>query len=105
MTNQAYIGTGILFVVSLLVRVLPAVTLLPFSKKATNKIKRFLPAAVFINLAVYCFFSEFNKQPVAATVGFSLMALLLFIDKRVHLLVIVGLASITYFWLMGESLI
>jgi branched-subunit amino acid transport protein AzlD len=101
MTNQAYAGILILFVVSLLVRVLPAVTKLPFSKEATNNIKRFLPVAVFINLSVYCFSSEFQKHPVAATVGFGLMTLLL-LFKRVHLLVIVGLASVTYFWLMGH---
>ena len=53
MTKQAYTGILILFVVSLLVRVLPAVTKLPFSKEATNNIKRFLPVAVFINLSVY----------------------------------------------------
>jgi branched-subunit amino acid transport protein AzlD len=103
MTKQAYTGILILFVVSLLVRVLPAVTQLPFSKEGTNKIKRFLPVAVFVNLAVYCFSSEFQKYPVAATVGFGLMIFLLLV-KRVHLLVIVGLASITSFWLMGHSL-
>jgi branched-subunit amino acid transport protein AzlD len=102
MTKQAYTGILILFVVSLLVRVLPAVTQLPFSKEATNKIKRFLPVAVFINLAVYCFLSEFQKHPVAATVGFGLMTPLLLFN-RVHLLVIVGLASVIYFWLMGHS--
>ena len=101
MSNNALIGALILFVVSLLVRVLPAITTLPFSVITVEKIKRILPISVFINLGVYCFFSEFQKHPFAAFICFSMLVLLIIL-KRINLLVMVGITSFTYFWLSAE---
>ena len=91
------IGIIILFLVSLMVRVIPSFVTLPLSKSQQDNIKNILPIAVFLNLFLYCVVSEIKVSPQAAAYSFVILLLLLIFGKRVGIFAAVLISSATYF--------
>lgn len=69
-----------LFATSCLVRIAPAFLSLRFSPEAQRYLERLLPAAVFINFAVYLLYSEMVREPVAALVSLAVVGVIAFLD-------------------------
>ncbi len=73
--DTVYIGIILLFVISIIVRIIPSIIPLNFTEKVTNNIKSLLPTAVFINLVVYCSFQEIDKSPLPFIIAIGIMLL------------------------------
>ncbi len=73
--SRIAIGIGILFGISLLVRVLPAFVSFNFSDTTKNNIKTCLPVAVFINLLVYCANQEITHDFYPAIISIAVLVL------------------------------
>jgi len=91
--SVVYIGIIFLFVISFIVRILPSIISLNLSERVNEDIRSFLPAAVFINLIVYCFSQELNNSLLASLVSFVFM---LIVFKKAGLILSVIMASVIY---------
>ncbi len=94
MMNEAYLGIAILFTVSLVVRIIPSL----ISISLSNKFKEILPIAVFINLMVYCFMSEFMISPIESLCVFALLVIVYVFLPKVGILLPVVLSSLIYYY-------
>ena len=103
MTQGALIGVAVLFGVSLLVRIIPSFMRVDFSDDTRENIRTVLPVAVFINHIAYCMASEVAGNTVAAAAGFALLFALMIGVKRAGLLGAVGLASLAFVLMKGQS--
>ena len=88
-----YIGIVLLFVVSIVVRIIPSIISLNLPVKIKEGIKSVLPAAVFINLMVYCTFQEIEKSLMPSIVAIGIM---LIIFRKAGLILSVIIGSSTY---------
>jgi hypothetical protein len=95
--NDTAIGIIILFLVSLVVRVLPSFVNLPLSKKTQDNIKNILPIAVFLNLLMYCVVSELKVNPKAASYSLILLLIMLLFGRRIGIFPAVLISSAAYF--------
>lgn len=96
MTSGALVGVAILFVVSLIVRIIPSFIRVDFSEETRENVRSILPVAVFINLIAYCTANEIGGDMTAAAASFAVLFGLLIGAKRVGLLGTVGLASLAF---------
>lgn len=69
-----------LFCTSCLVRILPAFLSPQMGTNTQRYLERVLPAAVFINFAVYLAYSEVNKEPIAAAISLLLVGGVAFLN-------------------------
>src|SRR5690606_17137584 len=74
MNQSVAIAIGALFLTSCLVRILPAFVSLRMAPESRRYVERVLPAAVFINFAVYIAYSELVREPLAAAVSLAVVA-------------------------------
>jgi branched-subunit amino acid transport protein AzlD len=95
MNRDVLIGSLILLLVSILVRVIPTFVKLKLSERSEANIKEILPIAVFVNLLIYCVVSESSSATTASLISFFILLTLLLM-KRINLLVTVTVASICY---------
>jgi hypothetical protein len=103
LTKTAIYGTLLLFAVSLIVRIIPSFLRLSVSEETREDIKTTLPAAVFINLLVYCIAGEVGGDRIPAVISFLLLLVLLLVPKKIGLLAMVSIAS-TAFVLLKNGL-
>jgi hypothetical protein len=96
MNETLVAGIGLLFIVSLLVRVAPAFVPLPISDRMAERIETLLPVAVFINLAAYCAVSEINADWIPGTAGFATLVVLFPLLRQIGLIVVVALSTTAY---------
>lgn len=80
MNQSVVIAIGALFLTSCLVRVLPAFVSFRMAPESRRYVERVLPAAVFINFAVYIAYSEVVREPVAAAVSLVVVAAVAFLN-------------------------
>ena len=95
MNRDVLIGSLILLLVSILVRIIPTFVKLKLSERSEANIKEILPIAVFVNLLIYCVVSEASSATTASLISFFILLTLLLM-KRINLLVTVTVASICY---------
>ncbi|HEX2581658.1 MAG TPA: hypothetical protein VHL08_06755 [Dongiaceae bacterium] len=103
-SDSALIGTGVLFAVSMLVRIIPTFIPLPFSPAALDRIERLLPIAVFVNLGIYCLSSELHNHLFPAMIGFLTLAVFIGGLRRLGLVLILIVATGTYLTMLRLSL-
>lgn len=98
--SDSTIGIIILFLVSIVVRIIPSFVSLPLSDENQRNIKSILPVAVFLNLIAYCIISEVNStNSLTAAISFLFLFILLMIGGRVGVFSAVLLSSGLYFFL------
>ena len=95
MNREALIGSCILLLISVIVRIIPTFLKLKISEETSDNINNILPIAVLINLLVYCFISEIANSPLAAIAGFIILTALLLL-KKINISLVVIIASVTY---------
>lgn len=95
MNKDVLIGSAILLLISIIVRIMPTFLKIKLSEQTIDNIKNILPIAVFINLLTYCVASEGKEYAIATAAGFSVLVILILL-KRINLLLMVVLASVAY---------
>lgn len=96
MNTEILAGIIILFAISMIVRITPSLITLSFSSQTQYRLKNILPIAVFINLLVYCAYSEAQAHPLATTIA-TILALIVF--RFLGLLASCIIASAVFLWL------
>ena len=99
MSTPPLLAIPALFVTSSLLRSLPVFVRLDLSATTRRYLERVLPAAVFINLAVYIVYSEAGRAPLAALTSLGLVAAIA-ISTRLGLIATVLLGSGSYYLLL-----
>lgn len=69
MSESTLIAIAALFCTSCLVRIIPAFLSFQMSEGTRGYFERILPAAVFLNFAVYIAYTEVTKAPLAALIS------------------------------------
>lgn len=80
MSGSVLIAIGALFTTSCLVRIAPAFISLQIEPHTQRYLERLLPAAVFINFAVYILYSEMVREPVPALVSLAVVGAIAFLN-------------------------
>jgi branched-subunit amino acid transport protein AzlD len=99
MSESVLMAIAALFTTSCLVRIVPVFVSLQLRPHIERYIGRLLPAAVFINFAIYIIHSEGVREPVAALVSLAVVGSVAFLN----LLGLIGtsiLGTIIYFVLV-----
>ncbi len=99
MSGAALVAIAALFTTSCLVRIAPAFISLRIDPQTQRYLERLLPAAVFINFAVYILYSEMVREPVPALVSLAVVGAVAFLN----LLGLIGtavLGTMLYFMLI-----
>lgn len=99
MSTSVLMAIAALFATSCLVRILPVFVTLDLGDQTRRLLERVLPAAVFINFAVYILYSEAAQAPLAATVALAMVAGIA-AATRLGLIVTAVLGSICYYLLL-----
>jgi branched-subunit amino acid transport protein AzlD len=76
MSKPILLAIAALFCTSCLVRIVPALAGFSINEATRRYLERLLPAAVFINFAVYIAYSEAGKNPLAALTSLLFVALM-----------------------------
>ncbi|HTN31419.1 MAG TPA: hypothetical protein VL129_10195 [Pseudomonas sp.] len=98
MNQSVAIAIGALFLTSCLVRILPAFVSFRMAPGSRRYVERVLPAAVFINFAVYIAYSELVREPLAAAVSLAVVAAVAFLNA-LGLISAAALGTALYFLL------
>ncbi len=80
MSQSVAVAIVALFVTSCLVRILPAFVSVRMGPNSRRYVERVLPAAVFINFAVYIAYSEAVREPLAASASLAVVAAIAFLN-------------------------
>lgn len=99
MSDPVQTAIAALFCTSCLVRILPAFVPLRIGPRQRRYLERLLPAAVFVNFAVYLVYSEAQREPVAALVSLAVVAGMACFD-RLGVLATAVLGTAIYFGLV-----
>jgi len=83
-------GVGLLLLISIIVRVIPS--LVGTSIRIPQRAIDLISIAVFVNMFVYCFFSEASKEAVPAALAFAVILILF----RWNLLVTIFASTLTF---------
>ena len=81
MSDSALVAIAALFCTSWLVRIAPVFIPLQIAPLQQHYLERVLPAAVFINFAVYIAYTEAVREPVVAPVSLALVAGIALLDR------------------------
>ncbi|MBE7376660.1 hypothetical protein [Pseudomonas lopnurensis] len=100
MNPSTIIAIAALFVTSFLVRILPVFVTFQFGGASQRYLERVLPAAVFINFAVYIVYTETLREPTAALVSLGVVAIIAALGLF-GLIAVVGIGTIIYFALVA----
>ncbi len=73
MSESVLVAIAALFTTSCLVRIAPTFISLRIDPGAQRYLERLLPAAVFINFAVYIAYSEMMREPVPALISLAVV--------------------------------
>lgn len=98
MSQSAVVAIAALFLTSCLVRILPAFISLRMGPQSRRYLERVLPAAVFINFAIYIAYTELLREPIAASVSLSVVAGIAFL-KVGGMITAAGVGTTLYFFL------
>ncbi|GGX98780.1 hypothetical protein GCM10007160_28140 [Litchfieldella qijiaojingensis] len=80
MSGSVLVAIVALFTTSCLVRIAPAFISLQIDPHTQRYLERLLPAAVFINFAVYILYSEMVREPVPALVSLVVVGAVAFLN-------------------------
>lgn len=80
MSEPALVAIAALFTTSCLVRIVPTFISLQLKPPTQRYLERLLPAAVFINFAVYIAYSEMVREPVPALVSLAVVGAVAFLN-------------------------
>lgn len=100
MSTPVLLAIVALFATSCLVRILPVFVTLDLGEQTRRLLERVLPAAVFINFAVYILYSEATQAPLAAIVALAMVAGMA-AATRLGLIVTAVLGSLCYYLLQS----
>jgi branched-subunit amino acid transport protein AzlD len=100
MSQSTVIAIAALFVTSCLVRIFPAFITLRLAPQSQRYFERVLPAAVFINFAIYIVYTEALREPVAALASLSVVAGVALLNNF-GLISAAGIGTMIYFLLVA----
>lgn len=80
MSEPVWAAIAALFTTSGLVRILPTFISPRIAPRTRRYLERLLPAAVFINFAVYIAYSEMVREPVPALVSLAVVGTVAFLN-------------------------
>lgn len=99
MSQSTVVAIAALFVTSCLVRVMPVFVRSQLGPENQRYLERVLPAAVFINFAVYIAYTEALREPVAALVSLTVVVAIALMNLF-GLVSAAGIGTVLYFLIL-----
>ena len=99
MSQSTMVAIAALSATSFLVRILPAFVSFRLGPESQRYLERVLPAAVFINFAVYIAYTEATREPIAALVSLTAVATVALLNSC-GLISAAGMGAAIYFVLV-----
>lgn len=99
MSQSTVVAIAALFVTSCLVRVMPVFVRSQLGPESQRYLERVLPAAVFINFAVYIAYTEALREPVAALVSLTVVVAIALMNLF-GLVSAAGIGTVLYFLIL-----
>ncbi|MCG6659792.1 hypothetical protein HOP52_18760 [Halomonas campisalis] len=81
MSGPVLVAIAALFTTSCLVRIVPTFISLRIDPPTQRYLERLLPAAVFINFAVYIAYSEMVREPLPALLSLAMVGAAAFLNR------------------------
>ncbi|MCW8158581.1 hypothetical protein D7243_20625 [Stutzerimonas stutzeri] len=100
MSQSTTIAIAALFFTSCLVRILPVFIRFQFGGASQRYLERVLPAAVFINFAVYIIYTEALREPAAALISLGVVAVIAALNSF-GLITVAGIGTVLYYMLVA----
>ncbi|NHB57290.1 hypothetical protein G9F32_04480 [Acinetobacter sp. 194] len=99
MNQQIIFGIIGLFLISILVRIIPAFLKNKIKIETIQNIEEHLPISVFITMATYLFITEFQKNSIAAITGFMVIVIMIFF--KIKNIIVIVITSILVYLMMN----
>jgi len=90
MNTKILIGVLMLFIISIIVRIIPSLLKNKINIKLIENIEKNLPTSIFIAMSSYLFITELNKNPIPATISIGLIFFAIYMKIKNIILIVMS---------------
>lgn len=90
MNTKILIGVLMLFIISIIVRIIPSLLKNKINIKLIENIEKNLPTSIFIAMSSYLCITELNKNPIPATISIGLIFFAIYMKIKNIILIVMS---------------